>query len=91
MGKVLNSQDQAKNIWNFGLIYYFKERRIKVDITKVRFLTVEEVSKILNLSKGKVYKMIKEKELPYVLISGCFRIPEERLEELISTNFQDIA
>lgn len=62
-----------------------------MDLTKIKFLTVHEVSEVLNVSRGKIYKMIKAKELPYVKISGCFRIPEERLKELIFTNFQDIA
>lgn len=48
-----------------------------------RFLKVSQVMEILNLSRGKAYKMIKKGVLPAINLDGCIRVPEEVLDEII--------
>jgi excisionase family DNA binding protein len=52
-------------------------------------LTPAEVQKILRLSRAKVYRMLRLKEIPSVRIGRAVRIPRDRfiswLEKLVST------
>ena len=48
----------------------------------MRLLKVSSVAK-LNVSRGKIYKMINKNKIPHVNIDGCIRVPEELLEEMI--------
>ncbi|NMB42077.1 MAG: helix-turn-helix domain-containing protein [Firmicutes bacterium] len=49
----------------------------------MRLLKVSSVAKKLNVSRGKIYKMINKNKIPHVNIDGCIRVPEELLEEMI--------
>lgn len=49
----------------------------------MQMLKVTEVAKRLNLSRGKVYRMVKNGIIPYVEFEGTIRIPEELLYEII--------
>lgn len=49
----------------------------------MRFFKVIHVAKMFDLSRGKVYAMVKKGVLKAVNIDGCIRIPEEAIDEMI--------
>jgi len=48
-------------------------------------MNVDEVSKILNISKSKVYRMIKAGELPSVLVGYSKRVHPDDLKKYINS------
>jgi excisionase family DNA binding protein len=50
------------------------------------FLTVTEVSRIINLGRTKTYEAIKAGRIPKVLIEGCLRVPATALWDWISAH-----
>jgi len=52
---------------------------------KIDVLTVEEVAKLLKLSKITIYRLIKTGEIPAYKIGASWRINKEDLESYIET------
>jgi excisionase family DNA binding protein len=48
------------------------------------FLTVSEVSRIINLGRTKTYEAIRAGRIPKVVIEGCLRVPAAALRDWIS-------
>lgn len=67
--------------YNLGVIYCsgksIIERGEKVLLKPV------QVAEFLNISKSKVYAMIKHNKIPFVYLDGCLRVPEEELKDWI--------
>jgi len=40
-----------------------------------------KVAQQLDMSKSKLYRMVREKKIPHVIIDGCVRIPKKELIE----------
>lgn len=55
-----------------------------IDLFKMNMLKVEEVSRILNLSKMTVYRLINSGELEGVRFGRTFRIREDELRRFIA-------
>lgn len=51
------------------------------DEIKPSFLTVAEVQKILRISRGKAYELVKTGEIPSTKIGDSIRIPRIQFEE----------
>jgi len=51
-----------------------------------KLLTAEEVSIILNISRSKAYKMMRQKEIPTIVIGKNVRVSNKDLESYISRN-----
>lgn len=49
----------------------------------MKLLKVSQVVDKLNMSRGKIYKMIKKGIIPSVNIDGSIRIPEHLLNQMI--------
>ena len=65
------------------------------DVTmKKRFYKVIEVAEILNVSKGTVYNLIKQKKIPYAKINMLnntrYMIPIEQFEQFVQNNISYI-
>jgi excisionase family DNA binding protein len=54
-------------------------------------LTVPEVMARLHLSRGKVYDLIRRRELTSVTIGRCRRIPESALADYIRRLMEEVA
>jgi len=53
---------------------------------KETLLTLDEVARKLKLSRGTLYRWIKEKKIKAIVLpSGRLRIPEEELEKILQT------
>lgn len=50
-----------------------------------KLLKINEVSRILNLSRSKTYQLAYDKRIPVLIIDGCIRVPEEDLVEWINS------
>ncbi|NLY38603.1 MAG: helix-turn-helix domain-containing protein [Firmicutes bacterium] len=44
-----------------------------------------KVAQQLDMSKSKLYRMVRENKIPHVIIDGCVRIPEKDLIEWIES------
>jgi excisionase family DNA binding protein len=52
---------------------------------RVRFLTVAEVADVMRVSKMTVYRLLHSGEMPAVRVGRSFRVPQDALEEYLST------
>ena len=55
----------------------------------MKLLKVNETAKKLNISRGKIYKMIKNGQIPYIEIGGCIRIPEDKIDVPANSTLAD--
>mgnify|MGYP000964292322 CR=1 FL=1 len=53
-------------------------------MTELRLYTMEEVAKILSVSKKAVYTYIREGKLPAIRIGKYWRVTEEGLREILT-------
>ena len=52
----------------------------------IRLLKAEEVAEVLGISRSKVYRMMRDKDIPTITIGKNVRISHEDLENYISNN-----
>ena len=52
-----------------------------------KFLTVEEVTKLINLSKPSVYRLTSQKQIPHIKLAGKILFPEDVLMKWINSKF----
>ena len=52
-----------------------------------KFLTVEEVTKLINLSKPSVYRLTSQKKIPHIKLAGKILFPEDVLMKWINSKF----
>jgi excisionase family DNA binding protein len=55
------------------------------------YLTVNEVAEILQISRWKVYKLLRTHELDSFLLGRCRRVPASALAEMIQRLIRDAA
>ena len=48
------------------------------------FLTVKEVSQMINLGRTKTYEAVRAGRIPKVVIEGCIRVPAAALRDWIA-------
>jgi excisionase family DNA binding protein len=48
------------------------------------FLTIKEVSQIINMGRTKTYELVRAGRLPKVVIEGCLRVPVAALRTWIA-------
>ena len=46
---------------------------------KMELLTMEQVAKLLKISRSKAYSLTKDKSFPVIKIGKCIRIPKNEL------------
>lgn len=51
-----------------------------------RLMKAEEVAEVLQVSRSKVYQMMREKDIPTITIGKCVRVSSEDLENFINLN-----
>ena len=52
----------------------------------IRLLKAEEVAQVLGVSRSKIYKMMREKEIPTITLGKNVRVSRDDLENFISEN-----
>jgi excisionase family DNA binding protein len=57
----------------------------------VLLYTVEEAAKLLNVSRWKVFELIRNKELRSVKIGGLRRVPAKAIEEYVERLMEGVA
>ena len=57
---------------------------------KARFLTVQEVAKLMRVSSMTVYRLIKAGDLPAVRVGRSFRVPRHAVEEYLRSAYFDV-
>ncbi|WP_239559278.1 helix-turn-helix domain-containing protein [Sporohalobacter salinus] len=53
-------------------------------VVEQKLLSVEETTEIVSLSETKIYELIKQEKIPYVMIGRRRMIPKKELSEWIS-------
>jgi len=48
---------------------------------------VKDIMRIMRISRNTAYKLIKQADIPYVQIGGHYKIPADRFQEWLSTQF----
>ena len=51
-----------------------------------KLLTAEEVALVLNISRSKAYRMMRQKEIPTITIGKNVRVSNEDLEDYVVKN-----
>jgi excisionase family DNA binding protein len=59
------------------------------DLLGTRLLRVGDVMEKLNMSRTKIYNMMKNGEIPHVRIAGCIRFPENGVNKLIADCYSE--
>jgi excisionase family DNA binding protein len=59
--------------------------RIEDGMCDVSFLTIEEVAKLLRVSKATAYRMREDGELPAIRVRGQYRVPQSWLTDMVAT------
>ena len=54
---------------------------------RVRFLTVAEVADVMRVSKMTVYRLVHSGEMSAVRVGRSYRVPQEALEQYLSTSY----
>lgn len=47
------------------------------------FVKPSRVAKLCDMSRSKIYEMIKRNEIPAIRLGGCLRIPVSALDDLV--------
>jgi excisionase family DNA binding protein len=55
------------------------------------YLTVDEVAKVLKISRWKVYELLRTRELDSFLVGRCRRIPATSVAEMVARLLRDVA
>jgi excisionase family DNA binding protein len=55
------------------------------------YLTVNEVAEVLQISRWKVYKLLRTRELDSFLLGRCRRVPASALAEMVQRLIRDAA
>jgi excisionase family DNA binding protein len=50
----------------------------------IEFLTVDEIAKMLKVSRVWVYKLVREKRIPYYHIEKCVRFHSKEIEQWLA-------
>ena len=53
--------------------------------------TIDEVARVLGVSKMTVYRLVHGGELPAVRVGRSFRVPEDAVHAYLSSSFVDTA
>jgi excisionase family DNA binding protein len=57
------------------------------DLSKARFLTVQEVADLLRVSSMTVYRLIKAGDLPAVRVGRSFRVAEADVDAYLASRY----
>jgi excisionase family DNA binding protein len=55
------------------------------------YLTVDEVARVLKISRWKVYELLRSGELESFLVGRCRRVPASALADMIQRLIRDVA
>ena len=55
-------------------------------ISSEKFLTIEELSKCLKVSKYTIYAWVRKKSIPFCKLNGLVRFETDRIEEWLDEN-----
>lgn len=50
------------------------------------YLTINQVAKMLNVSKGTVYRYVNKRLIPYMKVAGNVRFKEEDVRQWVESN-----
>uniref|UniRef100_A0A7V3KMH9 DNA-binding protein n=1 Tax=candidate division WOR-3 bacterium TaxID=2052148 RepID=A0A7V3KMH9_UNCW3 len=50
----------------------------------IEFLTVDEIAKMLRVSRVWIYKLVREKRIPYYHIEKCVRFHPQEIEQWLA-------
>jgi len=51
-----------------------------------KLLTADDVAQVLNISRSKVYRMMRDKDIPTITIGKNVRVTREDLDTFVTTN-----
>ena len=51
-----------------------------------KLLTADDVAHVLNISRSKVYRMMRDKDIPTITIGKNVRVTREDLDTFVTTN-----
>jgi excisionase family DNA binding protein len=57
------------------------------ELSKARFLTVQEVAELMRVSSMTVYRLIKAGELPAVRVGRSFRVAESDVNSYLASRY----
>ncbi|MGO1181718.1 MAG: helix-turn-helix domain-containing protein [Micrococcaceae bacterium] len=59
------------------------------NFAEAKFMTVNEVAEMMRVSRMTVYRMIHAGELPAVRFGRSYRVPENAVQEILSTGYTE--
>jgi excisionase family DNA binding protein len=64
-----------------------REFRVAQELSKARFLTVQEVADLMRVSSMTVYRLIKAGDLPAVRVGRSFRVSETDVDAYLASRY----
>ncbi len=64
-----------------------RESRVAQELSKSRFLTVQEVADLMRVSSMTVYRLIKAGDLPAVRVGRSFRVADRDVDQYLADRY----